>query len=77
MYLFLGTGVTVIATLIGTAYAQRRKSPTSTATIGGAYDSLLTQLQLRLVALEARVATLEYENDAYHRLYGPLPKENP
>ncbi len=75
-YLFLGTALTVAVTAFVTIWGQRRRSPGTASTLLGGADMLLTQLQTRLISLEARVATLERENDAYHRLYGPLPLTN-
>lgn len=75
-FLLIGTALTVAATMFGTIWAQRRASPASQATLGGAYDSLLSQLQTRLVSLELRVVNQERELDAYHRMYGPPPVES-
>lgn len=71
--LFFGTAITVLVGGFVTVYNSRKSSPQAQATLGEGYNALLTQVQLRLAALELRVAQLERENDAYHRLYGPLP----
>ena len=75
-WLFFGTSLTVVIGAIVTVWNSRKASPQAQATLGDGYNALLTQVQARLIALEARVTHLEFENDAYHRLYGPLPKEN-
>jgi uncharacterized protein YlxW (UPF0749 family) len=72
-WLFAGTVLTVLTGTLVTSWNQRRHSPSGQASLMGASDLLLSQLQNRLNSLESRVSTLEKENDAYHRLYGPLP----
>ncbi len=72
-WLFLGTALTIVIGGLVTVYNSRNSSPQIQATLVEAADGLITQFQIRLAALELRVGHLESENDAYHRLYGPLP----
>ena len=71
----LAAVLTAAGAVISTAWFKRRRSPHTQLSILSGADLLLTQLQHRVEKLELRVETLERENDAYLRLYGPLPPE--
>lgn len=68
------TAVTsVLGTVAVTIWRGRGSGPETQATLVGASDLLMGRMLTRIERLESRVERLEQENDAYHRLYGPLP----
>ena len=75
LVLLLG-GLSSLAAIGVTAWRVRRDGPEAGAQLVTASSLLLAQLQRRISALEERLDYAIAENDAYERLYGPLPPEH-
>jgi hypothetical protein len=80
----IGGLVTALAATAATMWRQRSRGPESQATLIGAADTLIRQLQDRVLVLERRVADVETINDRldkelnlYYRSFGPLPEPDP